>query len=324
MTIPRRQLVLAVAAAAASLFPGVLAAQSYPSRPVRLIVGFPAGGPADVFSRVIAQRLSETLGQQFVVENRPGAAGATATELVARAAADGYTLLQLGPPQTTQGALSDKLGYDVLRDIVPVAGIARSPNVMVLHPSIPARTVPEFIAYGRSSPAPINMASSGNGTVTHLAGELFKHLTGVSMQHVPYRGSAPALTDLLGGRVAVMFENVPSSIEHIRSGKLAALAVTTSERVKALPDVPSLSEFLPGYEASTWFGVGAPKGTPPDIVEALNAAINAGLNDPAVTMRIAELGGEPMIVSPATFRDFIRTETTRWKEVITSAGIKAN
>jgi len=320
----RRLLSLGVAAAAAPFLTRHAIAQSYPARPVRLIVGFPPGGPADVFSRLIAQWLSERLGQQFVIENRPGAAGNIATEAVAHALADGHTLLQVGPPNAINATLYDKLSHDFVRDIAAVAGIARSPNVMVVNASVPATTVSEFIAYAKANPGRISMASSGNGTVTHMAGELFKLRTGINMVHVPYRGSTPALTDLVGGQVQVMFDNVPSSIGLIRAGKLRALAVTQAKRFEGLPDVPTVGEFLPGYEASTWFGLGAPRNTPLDIVDKLNRQINQGLGDPRIRTKIAELGGTVLPGSPADFGNLIAAETEKWAKVVKFAGITPN
>ncbi len=318
----RQVLFLAVSAVAAPLVSRLARAQSYPTRPVHLLVGFPPGGPADIFSRLIGQWLSERLGQQFVIENRPGAASNVATEAAARAPADGYTLLQVGPPHAINATLYDKLNYNFIRDITPIAGIARSPNVMEVNPSVPAKTVPEFIAYAKANPGKINMASSGNGTVTHVAGELFKMMTGVHMVHVPYRGSTPALTDLLGGQVQVMFENVPSSIEFIRAGKLRPIAVTQAMRSEALPDVPSLGEFLPGYEASSWFGIGAPKNTSAEIIDKLNKEINAGLAHPKLKARIAELGGTVLPGSPADFARLIAEETEKWAKVVKFSGAK--
>ena len=318
----RQVLFLAVSAVAAPLVSRLARAQSYPTRPVHLLVGFPPGGPADIFSRLIGQWLSERLGQQFVIENRPGAASNVATEAAARAPADGYTLLQVGPPHAINATLYDKLNYNFIRDITPIAGIARSPNVMEVNPSVPAKTVPEFIAYAKANPGKINMASSGNGTVTHVAGELFKMMTGVHMVHVPYRGSTPALTDLLGGQVQVMFENVPSSIEFIRAGKLRPIAVTQAMRSEALPDIPTLGEFLPGYEASSWFGIGARKSTPAEIIDKLNKEINAGLAHPKLKARIAELGGTVLPGSPADFARLIAEETEKWAKVVKFSGAK--
>ncbi len=299
-------------------------AQPYPARPVHLVVGFPPGGPADIFSRLMGQWLSERLGQPFAIENRPGAGSNIATEAVARAPADGYTLLQVGPPHAINATLYDKLNYDFMRDIAPVAGIVRSPNVMVVHPSFPAKTVPEFIAYAKSHPGKINMASSGNGTVTHVAGELFNMITGAHMVHVPYRGSAPALAGLLGGQVQVMFDNMPSSIEFIKTGKLRSLAVTQAMRADALPDVPTVGEFLPGYEASSWFGIGAPKNTPAEIIDKLNKEINAALGDAKMKARLADLGGTALVGSPADFGKLIAEETEKWAKVVKFSGAKSD
>lgn len=323
MILDRRRVVsLAVTATSASLVSRFAVAQTYPLRPVHVLVGFPPGGPADIFSRLIGQWLAKRLGQEFVIENRPGAAGNIATEATMRAPADGYTLLQVGPPHAINATLYDRLNYDFVRDIAPVASIARSTNIMVVNPSVPAKTIPEFIAYAKSHPGKINMASSGNGTVTHVAGELFKMMTGVNMIHVPYRGSTPALTDLLGGQVQVMFDNMPSSIAFVRAGKLRPIAVTQAARSQALPDIPTVGEFLPGYEASSWFGIGAPKNTPPEIVEKLNNAINEGLSDPQISAKIAALGGVALRVSPAEFGKLIADETEKWAGVIKFAGIK--
>jgi len=323
MKIHRRQAVsLAAVAVLAPFVCRLAAAQSYPIRPVHLIVGFPPGGPADVFSRLIGQWLSERLGQQFVIENRPGAGSNIATEAVVRAPADGYTLLQVGPPHATNATLYEKLNYNFIRDIAPIAGIARSSNIIVANPSVPAKTVPELIAYAKAHPGKINMASSGNGTVTHVAGELFNMMTGIKMVHVPYRGSSPALTDLVGGQVQVMFDNLPSSIGLIRAGKLRPIAVTQATRSEELPDIPSVGEFLPGYEASSWFGIGAPKNTPAEIVDKLNKEINAALTDPKIKARLAGLGGAVLPGSPGDFGTLIADETAKWGKVIKFAGIK--
>jgi tripartite-type tricarboxylate transporter receptor subunit TctC len=311
-------------AVAALLVLRVAAAESpaYPTKPVRWIVGFPPGGPADIFSRLIGQWLSERLGQPFVIENRPGAAGNVATEVVVRAPADGYTLLQLGPPHVINPALHDKLNFDFLRDITPIANIARSPNVLVANPSVPAQSLPEFIAYAKANPGKINMASSGNGTVTHVAGELFKMMAGVTMVHVPYRGSSPALAELVGGQAEVMFDNLPSSIGFIKAGKLRALAVTTAERSAQLPDTPTVGEFLPGFEASSWFGVGAPKNTPAEIVDKLNREINAGLADRGLASKIEALGAKSVHGSAADFAKFIAGEAEKWSNVVKFSGAK--
>jgi tripartite-type tricarboxylate transporter receptor subunit TctC len=323
MQLHRRQVLSAVAGiVAAPLGSRFAVAQSYPTRPVHVLVGFPPGGPADIFSRLMAQWLSERLGQQFVTENRPGGGSNIATEAVVRAPADGYTLLQVGPPHATNATLYEKLNYNFIRDIAPIAGIARSSNVIVVNPSVPVKTVPDLIAYAKANPGKINMASSGNGTVTHVAGELFNMLTGITMVHVPYRGSTPALTDLVGGQVQVMFDNLPSSIELIRTGKLRPIAVTQATRAEELPDIPSMGEFLPGYEASSWFGIGAPKRTPAEIVDKLNKEINAALADPKMKARLADLGGAALPGSAADFGKLIADETEKWAKVIRFAGIK--
>jgi tripartite-type tricarboxylate transporter receptor subunit TctC len=323
MQFHRRQVLsLAVAAVTAPVVSRIATAQSYPARPVHLIVGFPPGGPADIFSRLMGQWLSERLGQPFVIENRPGAAGHIATEAAVRASADGYTLVQVGPPSAIDATLYESLDYNFIRDIAPVASIARSTNVMVVNPSVPARTIPEFIAYAKANPGTINMASSGNGTVTHVAGELFKMLAGVDFVHVPYRGSAQALTDLIGGQVQVMFDNLPSSLEFIRAGTLRPLAVTQASRSETLPTIPSMSEFLPGYEASSWFGIGAPKNTPREIVDTLNKEINNGLANAKLNAKLAELGGVALPGSSADFGQLIADETEKWAKVIKFANIK--
>ena len=293
MKLPHRRqfLHLAAGAAALSTVSRFARAQGYPSRPVRIIVGFAAGGGVDIVARLIGQWLSERLFQQFIVENRPGAGRNIATETVVRAPADGYTLLLVSPANAVNATLYDKLNFNFMRDFAPVAGIMRVPNVMLVNPSVPAKTVPEFIAYAKANPGKVNMASGGIGGGDHMAGELFKMMTGVDMVHVPYRGAAPALTDLIGGQVQVMFASLPASIEYIRAGKLRALAVTTATRSEVLPDIPAVSELVPGYEASNWYGVGVPKNTPAEIVEKLNKEINAALADPRMKARLADLGG---------------------------------
>jgi tripartite-type tricarboxylate transporter receptor subunit TctC len=297
------------------------AAESYPSRPVRWIVGYPPGGTTDIMARIIGQWLSERLGQQFIIENKPGAGNNIGTEMVVKAAADGYTVLLVNPANAINATAYKKLPFNFIRDIVPVAGIARVPNVMEVNPSVPAKTVAEFIAYAKANSGKINMASSGNGTSVHLSGELFKSMTGVNMLHVPYRGSAPALTDLLAGQVQVLFDNLPSSIAHIQAGTLRPLAVTTLERAPALPDVPTVAETVPGFEASAWFGMGTPKGTPSQIIDALNAAITAGLADPKIKAKLAELGATPMPASPREFGDIVQAETDKWAKVIEHIGL---
>ncbi len=297
-------------------------AQAYPTRPVRLVVGFPAGQTADIVARIMGQWLSERLGQPVVIDNRPGASSNTATELVVRSPPDGYTLLSVNSSNLINETLYGKLPYDFLRDIAPVAGFIRTPLVMEVNPSFPAKTVPEFIAYAKANPGKINMATGGIGNSTHVSGELFKMMTGVNLLVVPYRGSPPALTDLLGGQVQVMFDLTSSSLEYIRAGKLRALAVTTATRAEALPDVPTVGEFVPGYEASAIGGLGAPKGTPADIVDKLNREINAGLADPRINARFADLGLAPLARSPADFATLVLDETEKWGKVVKFANIK--
>ena len=292
-------------------------------KPVRLIVGFPAGGGADTLARLTAQWLSERLGQPFIVENRPGAGTNIATEAVVHAPADGHTLLLVGPSNATNATLFERLNFNFIRDIAPVAGIARVAFVLLVNPSLPAKTFLEFLTYAKANPAKINMASSGNGTPSHIAGELFKMMAGVNMLHVPYRGDVPAITALLGGQAQVYFGTLSGSIEYIRSGKLRALAVTTATRSEMLPDVPTIGEFVPGYEASTWYGVGAPKATPAEIIDKLNKEINAGLADPNIKARIADVGGTVLALSPADFGNFIADETEKWGNVIRALNIKA-
>ena len=323
MKLPRRKFLrLAAGAAALPAVSHFAWAQTYPTRPVRLVVGFPPGGGTDIIARLIGQWLSERLGQQLVIENRPGAGSNIATEGVVRAAADGYTLLLVSAAHAINATLYDRLNYNFLRDIAPVAGVIRVPNLMEVNPSLPPKSVPEFIAYAKANPGKVNYASGGNGTAQHLAGELFKIMTGVDMVHVPYRGDAPALTDLIGGQVQVMFGNMPSSIEHIRAGKLRPLAVTTAARSEALPDLPPVGDFVPGYEASTWQGLGAPGNTPAEIVDKLNKEINAALSDPKIKARLADLGGTVLSGSPADFGRLIADEIEKWGKVIRAANIK--
>ena len=291
-------------------------AQTYPTRPVRWLVGYPAGGSADIVARLIGQQLAEKLGQPFIIENRPGAGNNIATEAAVRAPADGYTLLLVNPANAINATLYDKLNFDFLQDMAPVAGVMRVPNVAVVHPSIPARTIPEFIAYAKANPGKINMASSGNGVPSHVAGELFKMMAGIDMVHVPYRGSAPALTDLISGQVQIMFDPLPSSIEHIRAGRLRPLAVTTTTRSDVIPDVPTVGDFLPGYEASTWFGVGVPKNTSAEIVNKLNNEINTALANPKFKARLTDLGGTVLAGSPADFGKLVAAETEKWAKVV--------
>ena len=325
MKSPRRQfLYLAAGAAALPVVPRIATAQTYPTRPVRVIVPFAAAGSTDILARLIAQWLSERLGQQFIIENRPGAGTNIGTEAVVRAPADGYTLLLVGTPSAINATLYDKLSFNFLRDIAPVAGLIRVPNVMEVHPSFPAKTVPELIAYAKANPGKINHASPGVGSSTHMAGELFKAMTGVHMVHVPYRGNAPALTDLLAGQVQLGFDTMPSSIEYIRAGKLRALAVSTLTRSEALPDVPTVSEFVPGYESSPYFGVGVPRNTAAEIVHKLNLEINAGLADPKLKARLVDLGGMVLVGSPSGFGTLIADETEKWAKVIRAVGINAD
>jgi tripartite-type tricarboxylate transporter receptor subunit TctC len=319
----RKFLQLAGAAALAPAFSRVAAAQTYPSRPVRLVVGYPAGGANDIIGRLIGQWLSESLGQQFIIENRAGAAGNIGTEAVVHSPPDGYTLLLAGSFNAINATLYDKLNFNFIRDIAPVAAMIRSTLVVVVNPLFPAKTIPEFIAYAKAHPGKINMASGGSGNVTHVSGELFQSMTGVSMLHVPYRGGAPAMTDLLGGQVQVYFAAVSESIEYIRAGKMRALAVTTARRSEMLPDVPALGEFVAGYEASGWQGIGAPKNTPADIIGKLNKEINSGIADPMLKARYADLGCTPLAGSPADFGKFIADETEKWAKVIKFANIKA-
>ena len=318
----RRLLSVAGAAAALPVIPRPVLAQTYPVRPVRLVVPFAAGGPTDIMARLIGQWLSERLGQQFVIENRAGAGGTVGTEAVVRAASDGYTLLQLGAYNVVNAALYENLNFSFVRDTAPIASMITVPLVMEVHPSVPAKTVPEFIAYAKGNPGKINMASSGIGATPHVAGELFKMMAGVDLVHVPYRGAGPAFADLVGGHVQVMFDFIPSSVEYIRSGQLRALGVTSTARAAALPDVPTLGEFVPGYEASGWFGLGAPRNTPAEIVEAINKATNAILMDEKVKARIADLGGTPLVGSPADFGKLIAVESEKWAKVVKFSGAK--
>jgi tripartite-type tricarboxylate transporter receptor subunit TctC len=322
-TVRRRFLQLAAGAAALPALARLARAQAYPARPVRLIVGFPAGGPTDITARLMAQWLSERFGQQFVVDNRPGAGSNIGTEAVVRAPADGHTLLLLGATNAINTTLYEKLNFDFVRDIAPVAGIIRVPLIMEVHPSVPATTVPEFIAYARANAGRINMASGGIGTTLHVSGELFKMMTGLDMLHVPYRGAAPMLTDLIGGQVQVAFDPMPSSIEYVKGGKLRPLAVTTAVRSQALPEIPAVGEFVPGYEASTWYGVGAPRNTPAEIIATLNREINAGLADAKLKTRLADLGGMALAGSAADFGAFIAEETEKWAKVVKFSGARA-
>jgi len=318
----RRFLHLAAGFIASPAVSRIARAQTYPARPVRLIVGFAAGGSVSLAARLIGQSLSERLGQPFIIENRPGAGTNLATEAVVRAPADGYTLLMISPPAAINATLYEKLNFNFIRDIAPVATVMRTPFVLEVNPSVPAKTVPEFIAYAKANPGAISMASSGIGSGPHVAGELFKMMAGVDMIHVPYRGSAPALTDLIGGQVQVMFDTTPTSIEQIKSGKVRALAVTTATRSEVLPEIPAMGDFLVGYEASFWAGFGAPKNTPAEIVARLNKEINAALADPATKARLADLGGTVLSGSPADFGKLVADETEKWGKVVKYANMK--
>jgi tripartite-type tricarboxylate transporter receptor subunit TctC len=318
----RRFLHLAAGATVLPAFSRIVRAQTYPTRPVRWIVGYPPAGATDIAARLIGQWLSDRLGQPFVIENRPGASGNIGTEAVVNAPPDGYTLLLVNAGNAINATLYEKLKYNLIRDIAPVAGIIRVPLVMQVNPSVPVKTVPEFIAYAKANPAKLNMASAGNGTPQHVSGELFKMMAGVNMTHVPYRGSAPALTDLLGGQVQVVFDTTLASIEYIRAGRLRPLAVTTATRLEALPEIPTVSDFLPGYEASGWYGVGVPKNTPTEIVDKLNKEINVALANPKMKAQLADLGGIVLALSPAEFGKLIVDETEKWGKVIRAANIK--
>ena len=325
MNHPRRRFLrLAIVGVAVPALSRVARAQAYPSRPVRIIVGFPAGGASDIIARLMGQWLSDRLGQQFIVENRTGATSNIATEAVVHSPSDGYTLLLAVTANAVNATLYEKLNFNFVRDIAPVASIVATTYVMVVNPSVPATTVAELIAYAKANPGKINMASAGIGGPHHVAGELFKSMAGVDLVHVPYRGSTPALTDLLAGQVEVMFDVTPSSLPHIKAGKLRALAVTTDKRNEALPDVPTVADTVPGYESSAWFGIGAPKNTPADIIEKLNKAVNAALADPKMKARLADFGGTVMPGSPADFGKLIAEETEKWAKVVKFAGIKAD
>ena len=319
----RRQfLQLAASAAALPAVSRIAGAQTYPTRPLRLIIGYPPGGSADITARLTGQWLSERVGQPVVIESRPGAATNLATQAVVRAAPDDYTLLLVAPANAINATLYDKLTFNFLRDIEPVAGIIRFPNVVVVNPSLPIKTIPELIAYAKANPGKLNMASSGNGSTIHMSGELFKMLTGINMVHVPYRGGAPALTDLIAGQVHVMFDNVPTSAEHIKAGKLRGLAVTSTARSEVLPDLPTAADFLPGYEASAWYGLGVPKNTPGEVIDKINKAMNAILADPKSQARFAELGASLLPGSPADFGKLIAEETEKWGKVVEFSGAK--
>jgi tripartite-type tricarboxylate transporter receptor subunit TctC len=324
MKLPRRQFLhLAAGAAALPVASRIARAQAYPARPVRLIAPFAPAGSTDIIARLMGQWLSERLGQQFVIDNRPGGGGNIGTEAVVRAPADGYTLLVVGAWNAINATLYAKLNFDLMRDIAPVASVIRGAYVMVVNPSVPAKTVPEFIAYAKANPGKVTMASSGIGAPPHVIGELFKMMAEVNLVHVPYRGSGPALVDLLAGQVQVSFPSMTSSIGYIRAGTLRALAVTTAERSDALLDIPTVGEFVPGYEASAWSGIGAPRNTPVEVIDKLNKEINAGLADPKIKARLAELGNAPLALSPADFGKLIAEETKKWAKVVKFSGAKA-
>jgi tripartite-type tricarboxylate transporter receptor subunit TctC len=323
MKLHRRTLLTSAAAVlAAAALPRLAVAEDYPTRPVRIIAGFAAGGGVDVTARLIGQWLAERLGQSFVIENRTGAGGNVGTEAVVNAAPDGYTLLLATVPNAVNASLYEKLSFSFIRDTAPVAGIIRVPMVLLLNPSVPAKTVAEFIAYAKANPEKVNMASAGNGSAPHMAGELFKMMAGVDLVHVPYRGQGPALSDLLGGQVQVLFAATPGTTDYIATGKLRALAITTAVRANMLPELPTIADFVPGYEASQWYGISAPKNTPADIVGKLNREINAGIADPAMKARLAAIGGEPLPGSSAEFGRLISEETEKWAKVVRAAGIK--
>jgi tripartite-type tricarboxylate transporter receptor subunit TctC len=323
MTLRRRSfLYLAASAAVLPATSLVARAETYPVRPVRIISGFTAGGGVDITARLIGQWFSERLGQNFIVEDKPGAGGNVGTELVVSSPPDGYTLLLATVPNAVNATLYDNLKFNFIRDIAPVGGIIRVPMVMLVNPSVPAKTVSEFIAYAKANPDKVNMASAGNGSAPHMAGELFNYMAGIKMVHIPYRGQGPALTDLLGGQVQVLFATTPGTADYIKSGKLRALAVTTASRIEMLPDVPTVGDTVKGYEASQWYGIGAPKGTPSDIVDTLNKQINAALNDPKMKSRFTAIGGELLADSPADFGKLIGEETDKWAKVVKATGMK--
>jgi tripartite-type tricarboxylate transporter receptor subunit TctC len=325
MKFPRRQfLQLAAGAAALPAFSHIARAQAWPARPIRLIIGYTPGGSADLTARLMGQWLSERLGQPFVIENRPGGGTNIATEAVVRAPPDGTTFLLAAPANAVNATLYDKLNFNFLRDVEPVAGIIRFPNVVVVNPQVPVKSIPELIAYAKANPGKLNMASSGNGSTIHMSGELFKMLTGIDMVHVPYRGGAPALTDMISGQVQVMFDNIPTCAEHVKSGKLRGLAVTSTTRSEVLPDLPTVADFLPGYEASAWYGIVAPKNTPPEVIDTLNKAVNAVLADPAAKTRFGELGALLLPGSAADFGKLLADETEKWGKVVKFSGAKVD
>jgi tripartite-type tricarboxylate transporter receptor subunit TctC len=315
MTFSRRKL-LRMAAVAVPLLPRVALAEDYPARPVRLVLGLSPGGSVDIVTRIVAQSLSEFFGQQFIVENKPGASGDIATETVVRAAADGYTLLVVLAANAINATLHQKLRFSPVRDLAMIAGLVRVPNVMEVNLGVPAQTVPEFVAYAKANPGKLSYASSGTGSSLHVIGELFKMMAGIDMVHVPYRGGAPAMIDLLGGRVQVMFDTIPQAIDYIRDGKLRALAVTTATRSPTLPDVPPMSDFVAGFQAGSWWGLAAPKDTPPEIIHVLSYATNSVLSDPGIKTRLAELGTTPLLYGPSAFASFVDIETDKWARVL--------
>jgi tripartite-type tricarboxylate transporter receptor subunit TctC len=325
MKLPHRRQFLHLAAGTVVLpaVSRIARAQAYPTRPVRWVVGTAAGGAQDIVARIMAQWLSERLAQQFVIENRPGANGTIATDAVVHALPDGYTLLHFGAAIVISASLYEKLNFNLVRDIAPVASIMSFPNILVVNQSVPAKTVPEFVAYAKANPGKLNMGSGGNGSIQHTAGELFQMMAGVNLVHVPYRGGAPAVTDLIGGQVQVIFSPAPECLEYVRAGRLRPLAVTSAARLDALPEVPTVGEFVPGYEASGWMGVGAPKNIPVDIIDSLNKAINAGLAEPQIQSRLASMSAIPFPLSPDVFKTFVATEVERWAKVVKFAGIKA-
>ncbi len=324
MKLPRRRLLhLAASAVALPTLSRVVWAESYPTHPVQIVVGFTAGSTSDILARLMAQWLSQRFGQQFIVENRPGAGGNIGAETVVKATPDGYTLLMVPPAVAANATLYEHLNFNFLHDIAPVAGVVRVPNVVEVNPSVPVRTIPELIAYARANPGKLSFASAGIGTASHLAGQLFNTMSGVNFQHVPYRGDGPAMADLIAGQVQIGFATMTASIGHIRADQLRPLAVTTIKRSDALPGIPSVSDFLPGYEASSWFGVAAPRRTPAEIIESLNREINAGLADPTINARLADMGGMLLTGSPSDFGKLIADETEKWSKVIRAAGIKA-
>jgi tripartite-type tricarboxylate transporter receptor subunit TctC len=323
MPLPRRTFLrLAACAAALPALPRIARAQAYPARPVRIIAAFAAGGGVDITARLIGQWLSDRLGASFVTENRPGAGGNIGTEVVVNAPADGYTLLLATLPNAVNASLYEKLNFDFVRDIAPVAGIIRVPMVVLINPSVPAATLPEFIAYAKANPGKINMASAGTGSAPHMAGELFNAMAGTKLVHVPYRGQGPALSDLLGGQVQVLFATTPGIPDYVRTGKLRGLAVTTAARASVLPELPPVADVVPGYEASQWYGMGAPKSTPAAIINRLNAEINAALNDAKMKARLLDIGGEPLPGSPSDFGKLIAAETEKWAKIVKLAGMK--